>query len=118
MSHFEEALLASVIRINTAMTATIGGVLGAVGMWCATAVLLIKGGENVGAHLSLLSIFLPGYEVSWTGACVGAFWGAVVGATGGAVVYWSYSRTLRHHIERRLVEDPGRSLFRLPVLVI
>jgi protoporphyrinogen oxidase len=118
MNNVEEELLASVIRINTAMTATIGGVLGAVGMWCATAVLLIKGGENVGAHLSLLSIFLPGYEVTWTGAWVGAFWGAVVGATSGAVVYWSYSRTLRHHIERRLVEDTGRSLFRLPVLVI
>lgn len=118
MTKSEEVLLRSVIRVNTAVTATIGAILCAAGMWCATAILLVKDGDNVGKHLSLLSIFLPGYEVSWTGAWIGASWGAVIGATSGAVVYWSYSRTLWHHIERRLVEDGGRSLFRLPVFVI
>jgi hypothetical protein len=55
-------------------------------LFLATAVLLLKGaivGGPVGPHLALLSIYLPGYRVSWAGAIVGAgyFWliGAVLG---------------------------------------
>jgi protoporphyrinogen oxidase len=118
MTQSEAKLLRSLVRLNTAVMAGIGGVLAAVALWLATAVLLLRGGENVGQHLSLLSIFLPGYEISWNGAMVGALWGGVVGATSGAVLYWSYSRTLRDHLASRLLEHASASLFELPVFLI
>jgi protoporphyrinogen oxidase len=118
MTKAELSLLRVLIRMNTAIMAMLGAFFGAAGLWLATAVLLMRGGDDVGRHLSLLSIFLSGYEVSWNGAFIGAFWGALIGATSGAVVYWSYSRTLRFHLERRLVEDAQRSLFDLPVFLI
>lgn len=60
-----------------------------------TAWLLIKGGENVGTHLSLLSHFFPGYSVSWLGSVVGFFWGAVYGGVFGFLVGWLYNRIVR-----------------------
>ena len=47
------------------------GLLGGVLLWLATAVLLLKGGEDVGMHLGLLRCLSPGYGVTWTGAWIG-----------------------------------------------
>jgi hypothetical protein len=57
--------------------------------------LLIKGGENVGTHLSLLSHFFPGYSVSWPGSIVGFLWGAIYGGVFGFLVGWLYNRIVR-----------------------
>jgi protoporphyrinogen oxidase len=118
LTQAEARLLKSLVRLNTVIMAGIGAVLLGATLWLATAVLLVRGGENVGQHLSLLAIFLPYYEVTWTGSLIGALWGAVVGGTSGAVVYWSYSRTLRHHFDSRFVEQARGSLFQLPVFLI
>ena len=89
MTNAELSLLRVLIRMNTAIMAALGALFGGAGLWLATAILLMRGGDDIGRHLSLLSIFLPGYEVSWDGALIRAFWGALIGATSGAVVYWS-----------------------------
>jgi len=47
------------------------GILMGVGLFLATAVLLMKGGWGVGWTLSLLGNFLVGYEVTWAGAFIG-----------------------------------------------
>ncbi|MGZ8211528.1 MAG: FAD-dependent oxidoreductase [Burkholderiales bacterium] len=114
----EARLLRSVIRTNAVITAIIGALFVGIGLWLATAILLVRGGANVGKHLSLLSIFFPGYEVTWSGAWNGALWGGVIGAVSGLVLYWSYSRTLRRHLDKRLLEDRRASLFQLPVFLI
>ena len=52
----------------------LGSALGAVaglGLFAATAMLLLQGGENVGANLSLLGNYLLGFEMSWGGAFYG-----------------------------------------------
>ena len=52
----------------------LGGAIGLVfgtTLFLATAFLLLRGGENVGAHLSLLGNYLLGFEVSWAGALIG-----------------------------------------------
>lgn len=76
-----------------AMTAA-AGTLCSLLMFLATAILLIQAvseGHLVGPHLSDLADYLPGYEVSWFGAFVGAFYGFLVGAVVGfaAAVYWN-----------------------------
>lgn len=55
------------------------GVVGGVGLWIATAWLLVKGGEQVGRNLGLLSQFFPHYRVTWTGAWIGLGYGFVTG---------------------------------------
>jgi len=67
------------------------GMVGGVGLFIATAWLLVRGGENVGQHLGLLSNYLPGYSVTWGGAVVGLLYGALVGAVIGAAIAWTYN---------------------------
>jgi protoporphyrinogen oxidase len=60
----------------------LGGALAMVcglGLFYSTIVLVIKGGDVVGPHLSLLGHYLFGYRVTWAGAFVGMFEAAAVG---------------------------------------
>lgn len=66
----------------------LGGALAVVaglGLFLATTTLLLKGGESVGPNLSLLGVYLLGYEVSWVGALLGTIeatmGGFLLGAT-------------------------------------
>jgi hypothetical protein len=72
------------------------GVLAALGLLSATVVLVIRGGPQVGPHLWLLSIYFPGYAVTWPGAFVGAAYafivGYVAGRSTGAVYNWIIDR--------------------------
>ena len=45
----------------------------------ATLILVIRGGRNVGAHLGLLSVFLPGYSVTVLGSIVGFVYAFIIG---------------------------------------
>jgi hypothetical protein len=79
---------AAVARLRAGILAIVFAMMGGTGLFVATAWLLIKGGENVGATLGLLGNYLPGYAVSWPGAVVGLLYGA---ASGGAMG-WSLAR--------------------------
>lgn len=68
------------------------GFLAALGLFVATIFLVMKGGENVGAHLSLLSVYLPGYSVSWTGAFIGAAYMFFLGYGAGRTIATIYNR--------------------------
>ena len=61
------------------------GIVAGVSLWVATAWLLIKGGENVGRNLVLLSQYFPGYRITWTGAWIGLGYGFVAGFIAGWV---------------------------------
>ena len=71
-------------------TAVIGDVL----VFLITAVLLLKGGESVGPHLSLLGQYFPGYTVSWIGSIVGFFWGALLAGILGFIFGSVYNRVV------------------------
>ena len=47
------------------------GFVTALGLFVATVWLVVRGGPVVGPHLGLLSVYLPGYSVTWTGAFIG-----------------------------------------------
>jgi hypothetical protein len=112
------AMLARVIRFNLiAVAAALGTICGLL-LWLATAILLWRDGENVGAHLGLLGVFLPGYTVSWPGAWIGLIWGFAVGALSGLVLYGAYARHLRRGAMDQLVERPRTEGLRPPVMLL
>ena len=64
------------------------GFVGAVGLFVATAILLVRGDEPLGPNLSLLGHYLFGFEVSWPGAVIGALEVGVLGFVFGWVLAW------------------------------
>lgn len=70
-----------------------GAVCG-VGLLVATLWLVIRGGVNVGEHLNLLGIFLPGYSVSFAGALIGFVYAFVIGYGAGRTIAGLYNRFL------------------------
>jgi len=55
------------------------GLIAGLGLFLATVILLLKGGFDVGATLSLVGHFLPAYQVSWLGAGIGLVEGGAAG---------------------------------------
>jgi NhaP-type Na+/H+ or K+/H+ antiporter len=88
----EKLLRHTVARANEQGWGITFGLLAGVGLFLATAILLIRGGENVGQHLALIGIYFPGYSVSWAGAFVGFVYAFVVGYALGRTVATVYNR--------------------------
>jgi len=89
-----EILSAVFAKMDVVALSMAAGVLCALGMFLATAVLLLQPVPEsypVGPHLSALADYLPGFSVSWGGALVGALYGFLVGGALGfaAAVYWN-----------------------------
>jgi hypothetical protein len=61
-----------------ALGTAVGVVMGA-GLFLATAFLMLRGGERVGANLSLLGQVLAGYGMTWPGAITGALEAGALG---------------------------------------
>ena len=92
-----DLIRASVVRLRARLVAAACGAAGGLGLFLATAWLLVKGGDPVGPHLALLGNYFPGYAVTWPGAFVGLAYGALVGA----VVGWSVARVYNEVSLRR-----------------
>lgn len=118
LNESETRVLQGAIRVNTIVMAVAFGLLGGAMLWLGTVILLLRGGPDVGAHLSLLSVFFPGYRVTWAGAWIGLFWGFAAGALSGTVLYWSYARTLRARFAGQVRELPASSAFAPATLLI
>ena len=86
------AIRAAVARLRTGIVAVAMGTMGGLVLFLATAWLLIRDGQNVGATLGLLSNYYPGYSVTWPGAVVGFVYGALTGALAGGALAWIYNR--------------------------
>ena len=68
------------------------GLLLGLGLLVATNFLVLKGGERVGPHLSLLSVYLPGYSVTFVGSLVGFIYMFVIGYGIGRTIVTIYNR--------------------------
>ncbi len=92
-------LMAAFARIDPlALAVALGSISGLI-LFITTAVLLVKGmldGGDPGPHLTQIGIYLPGYEVSWTGAVLGAAYFWVIGAVVGFVLAALWNMT--HHL--------------------
>jgi len=86
------ALRATLARLNArAWGIAIGLLLGG-GLLVATLVLVIRGGPNMGQHLVLLRVYLPGFSVSVGGGLIGFIYGFVVGYALGRIIGTVYNR--------------------------
>jgi hypothetical protein len=82
------------------------GVVGGLGLFLATVILLLKGGRVIGPNLSLLSNYFIGFEVTWTGALVGLIEAGAAGFILGFALAWLrnlslavYARLLRRQVQ-------------------
>ncbi|HZN97960.1 MAG TPA: hypothetical protein VFB61_09560 [Gemmatimonadales bacterium] len=83
------------LRLNARAWGISFGLLAGLSLLGATLFLVIKGGENVGQHLGMLSIFLPGYSVTVRGGFIGLVYGFVLGYGVGRLVGTLYNRLIR-----------------------
>lgn len=80
-----------------ALGVALGIVLGCL-VFGATNFLIVKGGDDVGTHLSLLSNYWPGFEVTIAGSLIGALYGAATGFTLGFVTAFLRNTVLRLYL--------------------
>jgi len=82
----------AILRLNGRAWGIALGLLLGGSLFLATIVLVIKGGSNVGQHLSLLSVFFPGYSVTVLGSMIGFVYAFVFGYALGRLVGAVYNR--------------------------
>ena len=75
----ERILMKTLARANEQGWGIAFGLLLALGLFFATSILVIKGGDHPGPHLSLLRVYFPGYSVTWLGSVIGFVYAFVVG---------------------------------------
>ena len=83
---------AAIARLRAKVMALVFAAVCGAGLFAATAWLVVRGGQNVGAHLQLLDNYFPGYAVTWPGAFIGALYGAAFGGIVGWTIAWIYNR--------------------------
>jgi hypothetical protein len=98
-SDLEKLVLTRLMRLNATLQGAVTGILAGLGVFIATNWLLLKGGEIVGPHLSLLGQFFIGYRVSFVGSLIGFAYGFVFGFVSGYAVARMYNWVvdLREH---------------------
>ena len=91
-SYNTQSVSRAVARMKASVLAVVMGAFGGIGLFVMTIWLLLKGGQDVGAHLRLLGHFFIGYDVSWLGAFIGLFYGAISCGLLGWVIGIIYNR--------------------------
>lgn len=93
MDHFDEqAVRKHLLRLNAQAWGMAFGFLFGFGLFAATLFLVLRGGENVGAHIKLLRIYFPGYSPTVLGAFIGFVYAFVVGYAAGRLIGLIYNR--------------------------
>ena len=95
MTGTEQELRQAIARLNErAWGITVGLMLG-LGLFIATNILVLKGGPNPGAHLNLLSVYFPGYRVTFLGSLLGFVYCFVLGYALGRLIGTVYNRLVK-----------------------
>jgi hypothetical protein len=92
MTSNEVTIQAAIQRLNARAWGIAMGLLLGAGLFVATNVLVIKGGAQVGKHLNLLGVYLPGYRVTFLGSIIGFIYMFVIGYGLGRIVGSLYNR--------------------------
>jgi len=89
----EDVMLQQTIRrLNARAWGISVGLLMGLVLFIATNLLVLRGGPQMGQHLSLLSIYFPGYSVSFAGSVIGFIYAFVLGYGIGRVIGRVYNR--------------------------
>ena len=92
MNSEQEQIERAVIVLNVKLFGILLGFLFGSLLFLATNFLILKGGENVGAHLALLSVFFPGYRVTFAGSIIGFLYMFLLGCIVGIVIGLVYNK--------------------------
>ena len=87
----ERLIKQAVLRLNGQIIGLVLGFISALVIFVATNWLVLKGGEDVGPHLSLLGQFFIGYSVTFVGSLIGGLYGFVTGYLCGVLIGWVYN---------------------------
>jgi hypothetical protein len=74
-----DAILVQLLYLNARVHGIVVGLLAGLAIFVATNWLVLKGGEVVGPHLTLLGQYFVGYRVSFVGSLIGFAYGFVTG---------------------------------------
>jgi hypothetical protein len=91
----EQQLFRGVLKLNAGVLGLTLGLITGLGLFAATLVLVIKGGDSIGPHLSLLGQYFIGYRVTLGGSVIGFLYGFSVGTAMGAFLGWVYNFVAR-----------------------
>lgn len=89
----EHAVENLLVRLNGRAWGVAIGLLLGLGLFIATNVLVLRGGQDVGAHLGLLSVYFPFYDVTFVGSLLGFVYAFVLGYATGRLICLVYNRT-------------------------
>lgn len=78
-------------RLNARAWGIAVGLLLGFGLFLATNLLVVQGGPNMGRHLNLLSVYFPGYRVSFLGSLIGFVYAFVIGYGLGRLIGVTYN---------------------------
>ena len=92
MTTQDDLLQTTIRRLNARAWGIAVGLLLGIGLFIATNVLVLKGGPNVGQHLNLLAIYLPGYRVTFVGSLIGFVYMFVIGYALGRLIGLVYNQ--------------------------
>ncbi len=90
----EQLLEQAILHLNGNILGIVLGIVTGLTILVATNWLVIKGGENVGTHLRLLSNFFIGYSVTFVGSLIGGIYGFLTGYILGFLIAWIYNRVV------------------------
>ena len=88
----DKTIQEGILALNARAWGISFGLLAGGALFLATNFLVIKGGLQVGRHLSLLQAFFPGYRVSFAGSLIGFVYAFVCGWALGRVVGAVYNK--------------------------
>jgi tetrahydromethanopterin S-methyltransferase subunit G len=91
MSRNDNEFRQRIIRLSSITMGIVLGVFSGLALFIATIWLVLKGGTEVGPHLSLLSQYFPGYSVTVAGSFIGFGYGFVLGLVAGLIVGLIYN---------------------------
>jgi hypothetical protein len=75
----DKLLIQAFAKLDKIALGLAAGIMGGLGLFFATVILLIKGGNPVGPNLALLGQYFIGYTVTWKGSLIGLAYGGVSG---------------------------------------
>ena len=90
-NELEKIVLTRLVRLNATVQGIGTGLLVGLGIFMATNWLVLKGGDVVGPHLSLLGQFFIGYRVSFIGSLIGFAYGFLSGFSAGYLIAMFYN---------------------------
>ena len=91
----EDEVRNTLLRLNARAWGIALGLLFGAGLFLTTILLVVRGGQEVGPHLNLLGMFLPGYRVSVAGAFIGFAYLFVIGYAVGRLIGSVYNSMAR-----------------------